>query len=368
MAQIPFLDLPAQYRSIRPEIDDAIQKVLDDCQFVRGPHVAAFEQEFAAFCGVPHAVGASSGTTALHLVFAALELGSGDEVITVPNTFMATTETILQTGAKPVFVDVDNDTMNMNPDWLEAAITERTKAIVPVHLYGQIADMDPILDIANAHRIPVVEDAAQAHGAENGGRRAGQFGIAATFSFYPGKILGAYGDAGIVVTRDDEMSRRLRLLCDHGTEDKENQLLPGFNYRMDGIQAAVLSVKLKHLEEWIELRRERAEWYEELLAGTDVVTPVQAKGERHVYTYYVIRVDDRNGVREKLRETEIMAQVHYPVPIHLQTAYGDLGYRQGDFPASERATERILSLPLYPELTRDQIERIADVVTKATVG
>ena len=365
MSQIPLIDLKAQYRSIKSEIDTAIQTVLDDCMFVRGPHVAAFEREFADYCRLPHAVGVSSGTTALHLVFAALRLGPGDEVITVPNTFMATTETILQTGARPVFVDVDEETMNMNPEWLEAAITERTRAIVPVHLYGQIADMTSIMDIARAHRLPVVEDAAQAHGAEHDGIRAGHFGVAATFSFYPGKILGAYGDAGIVVTQDDDMDARLRLLCDHGTTDKENQLLPGFNYRLDGIQAAVLSVKLRHLDGWIERRRELAEHYRKLFAGANIVPPVERLGGRHVYTYYVIRVENRAGVRHALEQENISTQVHYPVPIHLQTAYENLGYQPGDFPAAERAAERILSLPLYPEMGNEQVEHVARAVLTA---
>jgi len=362
MDQIPLVDLTAQYQTIQHEINQAIQDVIRENSFVRGPRVIAFQEAFADYCGLPHAVGASSGTTALHLAFAALDIGPGDEVITSPNTFMATAETIAQTGARPVFVDVEEDTSNLDESKVRAAVTKKTRAIVPVHLYGHMADMDPILEIAREHDLPVVEDAAQAHGAEYKKKRAGHFGTAATYSFYPGKILGAYGDAGIVVTTDPDFARRMKILSDHGTEDKWEQQMPGFNYRLDGIQAAVLSVKLRYLEAWIEKRRHLAGRYNSLFDASDVQTPFEAAYARHVYTYYVVRIKNRDTAMRRLRKAGVDAKVHYPIPLHLHTAYRHLGYRKGDFPVAESQIAQILSLPLYAELKEDQIEWIADLL------
>ncbi|MDP6779523.1 MAG: DegT/DnrJ/EryC1/StrS family aminotransferase [Candidatus Latescibacteria bacterium] len=364
MERVPLVDLGAQHRSIQSEIDAAIQDVIRDTAFIGGPHVQAFEEAFADFCGLPHGVGASSGTTALHLVFAALGLGPGDEVITVPNTFIATVEAITQTGAKPVFVDVDPESLNMNPSLLEAAVTPSTRAIVPVHLYGQIAAMDPIVEVARAYDLWVVEDGAQAHGAEYRGKRAGHFGAAVTFSFYPGKILGAYGDAGMVVTSDPDLAQKMKMLANHGRLDKYRHRMPAYNYRLDGIQAAILNAKLKHLEDWIELRREKARLYNSLLAEAGVRVPTEVENSRHVYTYYVIRTDARDAVQEALQGVGIDTVIHYPVPLHLQPAYEDLGYGKGDFPVAEENAERILSLPLYPELPDEQVRRIAEGVGK----
>ena len=361
-SNLPFIDLVAQYETIKPEIDDAIQSVINRAAFAGGPFVREFESAFADYQGVAHGVGVSSGTTALHLLLEALELGEGDEVITVTNTFIATAEAIIQTGAKPVFIDVDDTTLSLNPAALEDAITPRTRAILPVHLYGLIADMDPILDIAKRHDLYVVEDAAQAHGAEYKGKRAGQFGIGATFSFYPGKILGAFGDAGGIVTRDEDLANRMRSLSDHGRTDHYMHAKSGYNYRMDGIQAAVLGVKLKHLEEWLEIRRKKARLYSSLLSDRIVSTPVEADGCRHVHTYYVIRTPIREKIQKKLSASGIPTIVHYPTPLHLQPAFSDLGYVEGQFPVAEAASGQILSLPLYAELADEEIERICDLI------
>lgn len=361
--RIPLIDLLAQHRTIQADIDAAIRSVIEQTSFIGGPFVAEFEAAFARFCGLPFGVGASSGTTALHLVFASLGLGPGDEVITVPNTFIATAEAITQTGARPVFVDVSPDTLNMDPSLLEAAVTPATKAIVPVHLYGQMADMDPIAHLARHHGIALVEDAAQAHGAEYKKKRAGHYGVAATFSFYPGKILGAYGDAGMVVTGDEALARRMQMLSNHGRLDKYRHQEPAYNYRMDGLQAAVLGVKLRQLEGWIQMRRRKADHYARLLEGTDVRTPSEAGYARHVYTYYVVRVRDRDGVQARLREAGVDTVIHYPLPLHLQPAYQHLGYSEGNFPVAEASAKEILSLPLYPELEDDRIARICRLLT-----
>lgn len=361
-SKIPFIDLVAQYETIKPEIDSAIQRVINRAAFAGGPFVTEFEASFAEYCGVAHGVGVSSGTTALHVLLEALDIGEGDEVITVPNTFIATVEAIVQTGAKPVFVDVDDTTLSMNPGLLEEAINENTKAILPVHLYGQIADMDPISEIANRNDLLVIEDAAQAHGAEYRGRRAGQFGIAATFSFYPGKILGAFGDAGGIVTQDADLADRARSLADHGRTDHYQHERSGFNYRMDGIQAAVLDVKLKYLEGWLETRRKKARLYSSLLSGNVASAPIEVDGCIHVYTYYVIRTPFRKAIQEKLGDSGIQTIVHYPTPLHLQAAFGDLGYSRGEFPITEAASEQILSLPLFAELADQDIERICDLI------
>jgi len=352
---IPFVDLQAQYRAIKPEIDAAVLKVFEQAAFILGPAVAAFEKDFATFCGAKEAVGVSSGTSALHLALLAAGVGPGDEVITVPYTFVATVAAIEYAGARPVLVDIEPDYWTMDPAKLEAAITPRTKAIMPVHLYGQPADMDPILDIARRHGIPVIEDAAQAHGSEYKGRRCGSMGLLGCFSFYPGKNLGAYGEGGAVVTDDPGLAARIRLLRAWGEEVRYEHKFKAFNYRMDGVQGAVLGVKLRHLEAWTEARRRNAAEYRRQLAGTPVTAPVERPGCRHVYHLYPVRLAQRDAWRAALGEAGVQTGVHYPIPVHLQPAYADLGYKTGDFPVSERVAGEVLSLPMFPELTAEQI-------------
>lgn len=359
---IPLIDLYAQYQSIKPEIDAAMQQVIRDSAFIGGPYLKTFEDAFATYCNLPHGVGTSSGTTALHLVFAALDIGPGDEVITVPNTFIATVETIVQTGARPVFVDVCPDTLNLDPAKLEAAITDKTRAIVPVHLYGQLADMAPIAEIAQKYNLAIIEDSAQAHGAEYKKNRAGHYGTAATFSFFPGKILGAFGDAGMVVTKDDNLAQKMKMLANHGRVEKYEHEISGYNYRLDPLQAAILQVKLNHLETWLEKRRDHAHFYNACFENTPVQTPIEREGNRHVHTYYVIRTKQRNAIEQALHKVDIATQVHYPIPLHKQPAFKKLGYKEGDFPVAEETAHEILSLPLYPELTREQIQHIATQV------
>ena len=361
---IPFVDLKAQYRSIKPEVTAAIAGVLESCEFTLGSEVAAFEKEFAAYCHAGHGVGVNSGTSALHLALLAAGVGPGDEVITVPFTFLATVSAIDYTGARPVFVDVDPRTLTMDPTALEAAITPRTRAVIPVHLYGRPADMDPLGAIARRHGIVVIEDAAQAHGAEYKGRRAGSLGEMACFSFYPGKNLGAYGEGGLVVTDSPEYTRTLRMLRDWGAEKKYEHVLKGYNYRMEGIQGAVLRVKLRHLDDWTEARRAAAARYDELLVDSGVETPPPAPDARHVYHIYAVRTASRQAWQDALKEQGIQTGVHYPVPVHLQPAFADLGYRAGQFPASERAAKEVLSLPMFPELTTAQCEAVCGAVRR----
>lgn len=356
---IPLVDLRAQYRSIKPEIDAAVAAVLDSGQFALGPTVEAFERDFAAYCGVSQAVAVNTGTSALHLALLAVGVKPGDEVITVPFTFVATVAAIEYTGARPVFVDVEPEYCTMDPAALERAITPRTKAIVPVHLYGQPADMDPILEIARRHGLVVIEDACQAHGAEYHGRRAGSMGDIGCFSFYPAKNLGAYGEGGAAVTNHPEYAETMRLLRSWGEKRRYEHLTKAFNYRMDGLQGAILRVKLKHLEAWTEARRRHAADYGRLLEGTDVLPPRERPGGRHVYHIYAIRIADRDGWRERLASEGIQTGVHYPIPVHLQPAYRDLGYQAGDFPVSEAAAAEVLSLPIFPELTAEQLARVA---------
>ena len=361
---IPFVDLKAQYRSIKPEVTAAIAGVLESCEFTLGSEVAAFEKEFAAYCHAGHGVGVNSGTSALHLALLAAGVGPGDEVITVPFTFLATVSAIDYTGARPVFVDVDPRTLTMDPAALEAAITPRTRAVIPVHLYGRPADMDPIVAIARRHGIVVIEDAAQAHGADYKGRRVGTLGDMACFSFYPGKNLGAYGEGGLVVTDSPEYTRTLRMLRDWGAEKKYEHVLKGYNYRMEGIQGAVLRVKLRHLDDWTEARRAAAARYDELLVDSGVETPPPAPDARHVYHIYAVRTASRQAWQDALKEQHIQTGVHYPVPVHLQPAFADLGYRAGQFPASERAAKEVLSLPMFPELTTAQCEAVCGAVRR----
>jgi dTDP-4-amino-4,6-dideoxygalactose transaminase len=351
---VPFVDLKAQYASIKDEINAAIQGVLDSCEFTLGSEVALFEQEFAAYCGARIGIGVNTGTSALHLALLAADIGPGDEVITVPFTFVATVASIHYTGATPVLVDIDPLTFTMDPAALEAAITPRTRAIMPVHLYGQCADMDPILAIARKHKLLVIEDAAQAHGAEYKGRRAGSMGDMGCFSFYPGKNLGAYGEGGMVVTDNPEYARKVRMLRDWGAEKKYQHILKGYNFRMEGIQGAVLRVKLRHLEAWTEARRAAAARYDRGLAGSGVHTPKSLPHNRHVYHIYAVRTGRRQAWMETLSSQGIQSGIHYPIPVHQLPAYADLGYQAGQFPHAEQAANEVLSLPMFPELTAEQ--------------
>jgi dTDP-4-amino-4,6-dideoxygalactose transaminase len=359
---IPFLDLKAQYTSIKPEIDAAVMKILESSQFVLGEEVAGFERDFAAYCGATHAIAVNSGTSALHLALLAAGIGAGDEVVTIPFTFVATVSAICYTGAQPVFVDIDPRTFTMDPAKLEQAITPRTKAILPVHLYGQMADMDAILEIARRHGVPVIEDACQAHGAEYNGRRAGSLGVSGCFSFYPGKNLGAYGEGGAVVTSNDEHAKTIRMLRDWGQSQRYHHVLKGFNYRMEGLQGAILRVKLRYLEQWTELRRAHARQYTRLLTGSTVAAPVEATGRRHVYHVYAVRTATRETLQRQLQSEGVHTGLHYPIPVHLQEAHADLGYKRGDFPESEAAADAVLSLPMYPELTATQVEQVVAAV------
>jgi dTDP-4-amino-4,6-dideoxygalactose transaminase len=364
--KVPFLDLKAHHAPLTEEFDRAIREVIERSAFAGGPFVEKFEEEFAAFCGSSYAIGVGNGTDALWLALLALGIGEGDEVITVPNTFIATAEAITYCKARPVFVDVNQDTFTMNPAELEKSLTERTKAIIPVHLFGQPADMDPILEFARANGLFVVEDAAQAHGAEYKGRKAGTMGDAGCFSFYPGKNLGAFGEAGAVVTNDPELRNQIQMLRDHGQSRKYHHTTMGWNCRMDGIQAAVLSIKLGHLDEANSLRRKHALEYNRVFAGIDEIrTPFEAKYARHVYHVYAIRVQERDEIRRHLQEKGVGCAVHYPVPVHLQGASRNLGYTKGAFPIAEKLAEEFLSLPMFPELTAEQIEYVACRVSEA---
>lgn len=359
---VPFVDLRAQYETIADELKAAVLRTLDSQVFVLGPEVEAFEEEFAAYCGVGHAVAVNSGTAALHLALLALGVGRGDEVITVSNTFIATGEAISAAGATPVFIDIDRDTYLMDAALLEAAITPRTRAIIPVHLYGQVAEMDAIRAIADRHGIPVVEDACQAHGATYKGQRAGSLGAIGCFSFYPSKNLGAVGEGGIAVTDSPELAAAMRCLRDHGQSHRYYHDVVGYNYRMSAIQGASLRVKLPYLDEWNAARRAHAQRYNALLADLPVVAPVEAPTGEGVYHLYVVRVADRTALRAHLAAREIGTGIHYPVPIHLQQAYADLGYRPGSLPVTEAHTAQIVSLPMYAELTDEQIDTVVEAI------
>jgi dTDP-4-amino-4,6-dideoxygalactose transaminase len=363
---VPLVDLKSYHASIRDEINEAIQNVIEAAAFAGGPFVARFEADFAAYCDCAYAIGVGSGTEALWLSMLALGVGPGDDVITVPNTFIATAEAITYCGARPVFVDVDERTYTMDPAALENAVTDRTKAIIPVHLFGQPADMDPILDVAHKHGLFVVEDACQAHGAEYKGRKVGTLGDAACFSFYPGKNLGAFGEAGAVVTNKADLQEKIRILRDHGQVRKYHHTMVGWNCRMDGIQAAVLRIKLRHLDRANQLRRSHADHYDRALDGLEeVITPARTAWVRHVYHVYAIRVQERNEVRRLLAAKGIGSGVHYPVPIHLQGAYGSLGYERGAFPIAEQCATEFVSLPMFPELAPTQVELVAEGVKEA---
>jgi dTDP-4-amino-4,6-dideoxygalactose transaminase len=361
---IPFLDLKAQYKQMKPEIDAAVMRVIEGSQFVLGPEVAAFEARFASYCSVKHCLAVSSGTSALHLALLAAGVGPGDEVITVSMTFVATTAAILYSGAKPVYVDVDPVTWTMDPGLIEAAITPRTKAILPVHLHGLMADMDPIMEIARRRNLVVIEDAAQAHGAEYKGRRAGSIGNLGCFSFYPGKNLGAYGEGGAVISNNGEFAKRVSLLRDWGQESKYNHVAHGYNYRMDGIQGAVLNVKMDYIEAWTEARRSVASIYDHLLDKHWCKRPAPPAHSRHVYHVYAVRLEHRDEAQGVLQAAGIGTGIHYPVPVHLQKAYVDLGYRAGDLPVTELLANQFLSVPIYAELRPAQVSEVVAELEK----
>jgi dTDP-4-amino-4,6-dideoxygalactose transaminase len=361
---VPIVDLRAQYHSIQPEVDSAIARVVASTQFIGGEECRLFEQEFAAYCGARHAIGVANGTDALTVALRAYGIGPGDEVVTVANTFIATGEAILLNGARPVFVDVEAASFTMDPGELEAAITPRTKLLLPVHLYGHPANMDAVLAVAAQHGLPVLEDAAQAHGAEVAGRRAGSLGHAACFSFYPGKNLGAYGDAGAVTTNDPDFAARVRQIANHGGgTHRYDNVVVGTNSRLDALQAAVLRVKLRHLERWTRERSERALAYTRLLEGTPgLVLPREQTWGRSAWHLYTLRVERRDGLQAHLQSRGIATSIHYPRPIHLQPAMAAAGGKPGDLPVSERLSLEVLQVPLYPELPLEMVEWIAQEV------
>jgi dTDP-4-amino-4,6-dideoxygalactose transaminase len=359
MERIPYLDLQAQYDRIRSEVLTALEEICESGKFAQGPATSEFEAKFAAYCGVDHCVTLNSGTSALHLALRCLDVGPGDEVVTVSMTFIATAWAISYVGATPVFVDIDPVRRTLCPDKLEAAITPRTKAIIPVHLYGMPAEMDRIVAIAERHGLPVIEDAAQAHGARYRGKRVGQFGQIACFSFYPTKNLGAYGEGGALITNDASIAQRVRSLRDHAQSQKYLHNEIGFNYRMDAFQGAVLSIKLKHLDQWNTARIDCARHYTELLKDSSYKLPTHISDSECVWHCYVIESPERDRIRSALQDVGIQSAVHYPVPIHLQKAYAHLGYRAGDLPVTEALCERCLALPIYPELSKEKISTVA---------
>ncbi len=361
---IPLLDLRAQYHSIKAEVDEAVLRVLDDGRFIMGPEMAQLEKEIAAFCGTREAVAVANGTDALMLTLRASNIGPGDEVITSPFTFFASAETIAQVGATPVFCDIDPLTLNLDLDQLEAVITPRTKAIIPVHIFGQMLDVERIREIAAPRGLVVIEDAAQAIGAEYKGRKAGSLGHAGTFSFFPTKNLGAFGDPGMLVTNDIELATELRTLRFHGCKTKYYHDKIGYNSRLDEIQAAILRVKLRYLERWNEARRERAKLYDELLRDTDIITPGLDRHAKPIYHLYVLRSRQRQAIMDRLAAAGIASAIYYPVPLHLQNAFKYLGYKTGDFPVAEEACEQALAIPCYPELDVQQQIEIANIITQ----
>ncbi|MBL7131818.1 MAG: DegT/DnrJ/EryC1/StrS family aminotransferase [Candidatus Omnitrophica bacterium] len=362
--EVPFVDLQAQYRNLSKEIHFRLFKTIEDCHFILGENVEKFEQEFADYCGATYAVSTSSGTAALFLSLLSLEIGKGDEVVTSANTFIATLLAIHYTGARPVLVDVDEASYNLDIEKIKAAITKKTKAILPVHLYGQPVDLEPLLQLAKEHNLKIVEDACQAHGAEYKGKKVGGFGNISAFSFYPGKNLGAYGDGGIVVTDEAEIKEKLQCLRNYGQKEKYQHLVKGYNARLDTIQAEILRIKLKYLDKWNEARRKNAQIYNSLLKGIDgyILTPQEMPYARSVWHLYVIRIKERDRLQRHLKESGIATGIHYPVPVHLQPAFSDLGYKRGDFPITEKVAGEILSLPMYPELKEDQIEYIVQKI------
>lgn len=363
--QIPFVDLKAQYLSIKTEVNAAIQRVLDNTAFIMGREVAAFEEAFAEYVGARHCVAVNSGTAAIQLAVQACEIGAGDEVIVPTNSFFATAEGISTAGATPIFVDSDAVSYNIAVEKIEKAITPRTRAIMPVHLYGQAAALDEILEIARKHDLLVIEDAAQAHGAEYKNKRVGAFGAAGIFSFYPGKNLGAYGEGGAIVTNDDAVARKARLLRDHGSPEKYVHEIVGYNFRLEGLQGAILAVKLKYLDEWNNLRRQHAAHYNDLLKDSGLILPREMDYARHVYHLYVVQTERRDELQKVLTEAGVQTGIHYPIPIHLQKAYENLNYKTGDFPEAEKQAKRVLSLPMFAELTNVQIEFVAETIQRS---
>jgi len=362
--RIPLLDLRAEYHELKSEIDAAVSRVLESGQFILGPEVTGLEEEFASYCNVKHAIGVNSGTSALHLALLGAGIEPGDEVITVPFTFYATAAAIGYIGAVPVYVDIDPRTFNLDVTRVEAAITERTRAILPVHLYGQPADMDTILEIARRYNLVVIEDVAQAHGAEYKGRHAGSIGDIGCFSFYPTKNLGAAGEGGMVTTNNSEYARTIAMLRNWGEEHRYYPVLKGYNYRLPAVQAAILRVKLRRLNLWTDTRRALAAEYDRLLEDADLMRPVSPADVRHVYCVYTIQAEDRNGLQKELESAGIQTAVHYPLPIHLMPAYADARYKAGDFPVAEASARRVLSLPLYPQMTKHQVQRVAGEIIR----
>lgn len=361
---IPMVDLKAEYSALKEEINSSLQSVLESSHFILGPNVRSLEQEIAAYCKVRHAVALASGTDALHLALRAAGVSPGDEVITTPFTFIATAEAISYTGARPVFVDIDPATFNIDPKLIEAAITEKTRAILPVHLYGQPADLEPIAALARKHGLKLIEDCAQSFGAEYGGKKSGAYGDVGCFSFYPSKNLGAYGDAGMVITGDDALAEAIRVYRDHGSRRRYHHSVIGYNSRLDELQAAVLRVKLKHLDGFNRSRRGAAQAYNERLAGSGVTPPFEDKKGTHVYHQYTVKSDRRDALQSALSKAGIASAIYYPVPLHLQEVYRDqcAGVR---FPAAEEAASKVLSLPMYPQLSPAQIEKVCQVVLSA---
>ncbi len=360
---IPLVDLKAQYNSIKTEIDNVIQRVLDNTSFIMGEELERFEEEFALFCNTKYAIGVANGSDALILALIACEIGEGDEVITVPNTFIATTEAITHVAGKIVFTDIGPKDYTIDISKIEEKINERTKAIIPIHLYGQPADMDPIIELAKKYNLKVIEDAAQAHGAEYKREKVGSIGDVSCFSFYPGKNLGAYGDAGIITTNNEEIAKKIKLLRNHGSIKKYEHEIEGYSSRLDNLQAAILRVKLRHLNKWNESRRRNAKKYNELLSSIGgVITPYEADYAKHVYHLYVIKTEGRDILREELKLKGIATGIHYPIPLHLQPAYSYLGYKKGDFPIAEECSQKILSLPMYAELSKEDISEIYHLI------
>lgn len=367
--KVPFLDLKPQYQAIQGEVNEAIHKVLESTQFVLGANVDAFEKEFAAYCGAKHAIGVASGTDALMLAVEALGIGAGNEVITTTHTFISTAAVVAYAGAVPVFLDIDGGTFNIDASKIRAKINKKTKAILPVHLYGQLADMDTIMSIARESGLRVIEDAAQAHGASFKESRAGSIGDIGCFSFYPSKNLGAYGDGGAVTTNDADLNRKIRLLRDHGRTDRYSHSVLGHNSRLDEIQAAILRVKLKYLDGWNQKRAAVAHKYNHLLKGVSgVVTPVESPRAIHVYYVYVVRCQERDELRKFLDSRGVGSGIHYPIPLHMQEAFANLGYKRGDLPVAEKVASEIVSLPLYPEMADDAIQYAAEQIREFYKG
>jgi dTDP-4-amino-4,6-dideoxygalactose transaminase len=366
MMQVPLLDLKAQYADIKSDVDQAVHRVLDSARFIGGPEVSGLEEEIARYCGTPHAIGCASGTDALLLALRGLDIGPGDEVVTSAFSFFASAGTIANVGARPVFVDIDPRTFNLDAHRLEAAITPLTKAVVAVHLFGQCCDLTAVKAVCDKHQLFLIEDAAQAIGSEWEGHRAGSVGDLGSFSFFPSKNLGAAGDGGMMTARDAALAERVRLLREHGAKPKYYHSLIGTNSRLDALQAAILRVKLRHLDRWSEKRAKNAALYDQLFEGARLTRPYRDARARHIYNQYVIRVPQRDALRQHLSERGVGTEIYYPVPLHLQQCFAPLGYREGDMPQSEAAAREVLALPIYPELTEEQIRYVAACVRDFT--